>query len=398
MNLRKLNLIPFLIIFLAGGVLAESKARKEATSEEMAMSFRDLPNLDVPYISYSPDQESDALKVGSAELSKKNKAELEALIKEIQEGQHGKFDSLLIVHNGKLIFESYYNRGRSNLAHGQASATKGYLSLAVGRAIELGYLSMADLDKPVVNFLKKLDKNQFVDGAELISLQKALVMSSGIQLSIDEINELEDKYADQFAGQGQVQVYLQHSPAISSELQKYDYKRSDPQIVMQVLDAVVPGGAEAFIKTELMGKLGISDFSWSKSISGQLQGPYGASLKSRDMIKFGMLLRQGGKWNGEQIIAKEYLKATKVRALYLPIDVPYFSGENISKPAYSNYFWLANLKGKNGEYPIFSIQGGGGQYVVNIEDLDLMIVSTGRGREIEPLKLISERMIPLFEQ
>ena len=66
----------------------------------------------------------------------------------------GTIDSLLIWSRGKLLFESYYRRSRANYPHYQMSITKSYTALALGRAIQLGYLKMEDLDKPAIGFLK----------------------------------------------------------------------------------------------------------------------------------------------------------------------------------------------------------------------------------------------------
>ena len=45
--------------------------------------------------------------------------------------EHGNYDALLISHKNKLVFESYYKKGRINVPHGQASAVKAYTSLVL---------------------------------------------------------------------------------------------------------------------------------------------------------------------------------------------------------------------------------------------------------------------------
>ena len=45
--------------------------------------------------------------------------------------------------------------------------------MALGRAIELGHLTMADLDRPAASFLKALDPSKFVAGAKAITLAEA---------------------------------------------------------------------------------------------------------------------------------------------------------------------------------------------------------------------------------
>ena len=87
--------------------------------------------------------------------------------------------------------------------------------MAVGRAIQLGHLTMEDLEKPVVDFLKKMDRNQLVEGAEQITLAEAMNMHSGIR-----INKLKAaglmRNPKVLKGQGQIQAYLTHSQPIPS--------------------------------------------------------------------------------------------------------------------------------------------------------------------------------------
>ena len=129
--------------------------------------------------------------------------ELAAAAKDEKSGQ---VDSMLIGYRGKLLFESYYRRGRANFPHYQMSITKSYTSLAVGRAIQLGLLTMEDLDKPAISFFEKLDTMKLVAGADTITLAQAMQMGSGIRLAKEK--DLMKKPA-QLQGLGELQAYLQ---------------------------------------------------------------------------------------------------------------------------------------------------------------------------------------------
>jgi len=230
-------------------VLAEESDGRapEATTAEASGSFRDIPYLENAFIDVSPANRNDGILVGELGVNDGSKDMLVKLAQEIAGDDHDNYDSLLISHKGKLIFESYYRRGRANLPHFQASATKTYTSMALGRAIQLGYLSMADLDKPVVSFLTELDPSRFVAGAELITLHNALTMTTGIQIADEQWAEFRSN-PDQIQGQKQVQAILEHSEPITKETQTFLYG-SGPGLIMQVIEAVVPGPAEDFIKS-----------------------------------------------------------------------------------------------------------------------------------------------------
>ena len=61
----------------------------------------------------------------------------ESLAPQSPDEQEGNIDSLLLWHDGSLLLEAYYRRGRANYPHYQMSITKSYTAMAIGRAIEL---------------------------------------------------------------------------------------------------------------------------------------------------------------------------------------------------------------------------------------------------------------------
>lgn len=398
-NLKFRNLLALVLLsgsynFVAASA-AEEKSAPEATAADVEMSFWDMPYLENAFIDTAPMKRKGALPVGILGVDGGDKDKIIKLAQEIADHQHGKFDSLLIIQNGKLLFESYYLRGRVDLPHMQASTTKAYLSLAIGRAIQLGYLSMADLDKPVAGFLKELEPEKFAEGAEKITVHHAMTMSSGLRLSREQQEEF-NKNPGQLRGQGQVQTYFEHMPAITPASQVFDYKNADPQLVMQVLDAAVPGTAKDFIEKELLDKMGITNYDWLEDKSGLPMGPYGSRMTSRNMVKWGTLVRDKGKWNGEQLIPEAFIAKATHRIIRPSKEDAFFIGNNVSNPGYGYYWWQADMQVGDKSYFTTSAQGGGGNYIIWIEDLDLMVVTTAHERNEAMMQLMADRILPAF--
>ena len=374
----------------AGAIAEEDKGpAPEATAAEAAISFWDLPLLEKGYIDTAPAARGGALPVGELGVDGGKKASIVKLANEIADGKHGKYDSILIAHKGKLLFESYFMRGRINLAHGQASATKAYTSLALGRAMQMGYLTMADLDKPLISFLKELDPTKFAEGAELITLHKALTMYGGLSVDSDKWEELEKNPAA-LKGQGLVQTLLEHTGPITEESQVYKYGNHNPMLVMTVIDAVVPGTAQEFIKNELLDKLGITNYSWDTHISGLPQAGWMVNMTSRDMLKWGSVVLNNGKWNGEQLIPEDYLaKATS--ALVKPTQ------DWMPETYRYGYFWYqTNVTVSDKSYDATFAWGGGGQRIIAVAELDLIIVITGHDGEDTIMTEVSNTVLPAF--
>lgn len=369
---------------------------RDVTTDDPELRFLDVPILNKASINTAPEDREDGLVVGELGVDAGDKAKILALAQEIADHKHGRFDSFLIAHKDKLIFESYYARGRIDLPHFQASATKAYTGLLLGRAIQLGYLTMDDLDKPLVDFLKDLDPAKFVDGAEKITLNHALTMRSGIRIS-DEMKEEMKKDPDQLKGQGEVQALLEHSAPITDESQVFKYG-GGAGLVMQVLEAVVPGSALDFGKRELLDKLDISNYRWP--IDEQNGLPVSGSrsqLTSRDMVKFGTLARNKGQWNGEQLIPEAYIAKATDRILTTDDDYEvHYGGKDVSNQGYGYFWWSADLRSGGKNYFAVSAQGGYGQFIILIDELDLMIVFTAHDNETNYLQLTAERILPAF--
>ena len=319
-----------------------------------------LPDLAKAFITTAPADRKDGVAVGKLE----NSAAVLAFAAEIAAGKHGEIDSLLIAHHGKLLFESYYRRGRINYPHYQMSITKSYTAMAIGRAIQLGHLKMEDLDRPVVGFLKQLQQDKLVAGAAAITLAEAMNMMSGVRLEKEKTQELLKQPAA-LKGQGQIQAYLEHSAPIPKPPREFKYQESDPSMTMQVLEAVVPGGAEAFIANELLGKMGVTNFAWEHDVSGLPKAAAGSGLCSRDMLKWGMLVLNGGQWKGAQLIPKAFVEKATARI-----------HTNKQGTSYGYFWWRQGVEAGGKTYDQLSGRGAGGQFIQMYPELDLIMVIT----------------------
>ena len=346
---------------------------------------KNLPDLKTPYISGAPDDLSDGIPVGVLGRDGGNPRPLLEFAQEIAAGRHGQIDSLLLFQNGRLLFESYYRRGRINYPHFQMSITKSYTALAVGRAIQLSHLKMTDLDQPVVDFLTDLDRARLVPGAGSITLAAAMNMRSGIRVSREQINALRQA-SNTLRGQGQIQAYLENSAPISENTQTFKYQGSDPCLAMQVLEAVVPGSAENFIRMELLKKLGIRSYAWKLDVSGLPKSAAGSSLRSRDMLKWGMLVAGDGRWNDEQLIPEAFIR-TAISRIHT----------NPQKTSYGYFWWSHDMQAGDRSFRCHSGRGAGGQYILILPELKLIAVITAHQKGMGSLlTTFPKRVLPAF--
>jgi CubicO group peptidase (beta-lactamase class C family) len=363
----------------------------EVSTADAKLSFWDMPYLDKAFIDVKPVKRKDDFSVGELGVDGGNKDIIIKMAKEIADNKEGKFDSVLIAHKDKLIFESYYGRGRIDLPHFQASVTKSYLSIAIARAIQLGHLTMDDLNKPVVGFIKGIELGKIALGAEKTTLNQLMSMSSGIRVSAERQKLIMDS-SMKIKGFNITQQFLQHTEAISPASQTFKYQDADPRITMQVLNSVVPGSVTDFINNEVLAKIGITDYRWNNDANGLPVAEVGSSLTSRDMLKLGTLVLNKGKWQGEQLISAAFLaKATsgitKPTADWIPDSFSY------------GYFWYqTDIKINDKSYHAKFAWGGGEQYILTFEALDLAIVFTAHAGENNTMQIMAESILPAFIQ
>lgn len=398
---NNIALLLFIFLTLAKGSFAQQTdghpkddKAPEATAAEAKLKFRDIPILKKAFVNTSPTDRKDGIPVGKLGTDGGNKAMILKFAQEVANDKYGNYDSFLIVHKGKLIFESYYKKGRINLPHFQASATKTYTGLALGRAIQLGYLTMADLDKPLVSFLKHLDPSKFVKDAEKITLYQALTMTTGIHIN-DENKKKMQQDPTKLKGQKQVQALFEYSDPITAKSREFRYSPG-PQLVMQVLDVVVPGTAKDFIKNEFLDKMGITNYRWKTAVSGLPESGWRTSITSRDMTKIGLLALNKGRWQGQQLIPEAFIAKATSRINQSYHNDIFGGGKDVSNQGYGFFWWATDLKCGNKSYFNASAQGGGGQYIMLIRELDLMVVVTAYNRNDKTQQVVAENILPAF--
>jgi hypothetical protein len=100
---------------------------------------------------------------------------------------------------------------------------------------------------------------------------------------------------------------------------------------------------------------------------------YHMFLSARDMLKIGYLMLNKGKYNGKQIVPKEWIK--EITTLHSKMD-----GENMG---YGYMWWVSDKDKDHPLYKAYTAQGAGGQLIAVIPKSNMVIVTKNyveRGR------------------
>ncbi len=339
-----------------------------------------LPHLPQPYFSAAPEDIGDGLEVGRLDALGADEA-IQALVKNDQAGKFANLDSLLLWKDGKLIFEMYNRRGRVDGPHYAMSVTKTMTSVTLARAIQLGLLSMKDLDKPVINFLPGIDRAKIKPGVETITLRNALFMKSGLRFPTKTYAfSLGDKYHRQ----KHFQKLFENTVPIKPDAKSYKYTGTDPSLIMMIIDLKAKGSAQEFFAKEVANKFG-AIYCWDNQGCGIPKCGAGSSFTSRSLLKIGTAIAQGGKYNGEQLLSTAYVEEVMNTR----------KGEG-----YFYYFHNRKKRSTDNKVNFISGIGAGGQYMSIFPKLNLVMVATShnKGKIGAPLEAVLDHLIPLFRK
>ena len=384
-TLVRAALVSALLLSCSVGIIpAQDEPVKRGRAQDTAYQREQrLPYLRQPIVDTEPDDLKDGIHVSSLAQSGGDEAAIAKLANDISSGTYGNIDSLLIASNGKLVLESYYRRGRPNLPHYQMSITKSVTALALGRAMQLGHIK--DLNTPVLDYLKDVKLFHSLPGVSEVTIAECLNMHSGLRGLDKESTFAFSRLAPLLKGQKQAEMILNSASRVKGE---FKYQGCDPLLVMQVVEAVVPGTAEEFVRKEVLGRLGISNYAWQPDISGLPKAAAGSSLRSRDMLKLGLLVANEGKWNGEQLWPEDFIRKA-VSPIYT----------NKAGHTYGYFWWGNEIEIGGKKQRCISARGAGGQFVFILPTLDLIVVVTSHNKDKAmryPFDLLKGVVLPAF--
>ena len=307
--------------------------------------------------------------------------------------------SIVIAHNGKLIFENYYNDSNSSTKHNTRSATKTITGTLIGTLIQQGKLNSVKENASKFSKVKNIQnpdvrKNQ-------ITIEDLLTMSSVL-----ECNDWDDysrgKEDRMYIIEDWVKFYwdlpIKGFPEWESKPKDSKYGRSFSYCTAGVVvlgDVInnISGSLEKYADKALFSKLGITDYHWQITPTGLPMTGGGLGLRSRDLLKIGQLYLNNGKWNNEQIISEAFVKeSTKPQAAVGMFDYEY------------GYLWWLSEFGKDNKHKAYFMSGTGGSKIAVFPDLDLVVVLTstyfkgGMESHNQTTKLLSDFIIPEIEK
>jgi len=288
--------------------------------------------------------------------------------------------SLLVAHRGETVVEHYYRQAEPEDLHNIHSVTKSVVSTLVGMLVGDGLLA---LDTPVSSLVEAPAAFTADPAKTAITVQHLLTMTSGLdprrQWDIDEITA---------RGEPAVEGALR-APLIAAPGQFFVYNNGATHVLSAVVEAVAGKPMAAFAAERLFEPLGIQRWEWPTDPEGRHWGFDRLRLAPADLLKLGMLHLKGGRCNGVQVLPEAYVDLA---------TTPSTSGGRPELCSYGLLWWITDPPAR----PMYFAAGHGGQYVVVVPDLDLVVlITTDTDAVARPFglplrRVIMETIVPAF--
>lgn len=274
--------------------------------------------------------------------------------------------ALLVLQNGVVRFEEYWLTGGRGVQWMSMSVAKSHVSALTGIALAEG--KIRSLSDPITAYTPKL-ANTAYDG---VRIKDVLQMSSGARWNEDysDPNSEVFRIGAALAPGGSYDAFMSTTVRQNTPGSVCVYDSADTQALAMLIAGATGQSLTQYMQEKLYGPLGMeSPGAWICDSFGVEMAFAGLLMTARDFAKLGELYRNGGVWEGRQIVPADYVAASvKWDSPHLAPGKP-LVGDHTLPMGYGYQWWLP--AGNDGD---FSAIGVYNQYVYVNPKRGLVIV------------------------
>lgn len=318
------------------------------------------PFIDVSKIQLNPVTPYPGFEKSSAQFDAGRIRELKG---KIDEGIFKKITSIVVIKNGKILIEEYFNKATRETLHDTRSVGKSFASTLTGMAIRDGYLKTERQSLSAFYDLSKY-KN-FTDQKENQTLEHLLTMRSAFDGN-DDIGDSPGNEENMYPTDDWVKFALD-LPVLPGADTAWHYFTAGVVLLGDIVNRSVPGGLEQYADRNLFKPLGITNYKWQYTPQNVPNTAGGLQMRALDFAKYGQLYQNGGSWKGKQLVPLDWVNKSFNKQIAIP------GREN---EYYGYLFWNKTFESSGKSYEAFYCAGNGGNYIIMFTNQPLVIVIT----------------------
>lgn len=329
-------------------------------SGELPIQVERHPKIDITRIELNTITPYDGISVSKEPFDREKIKQLKGAI---DEGIFKKVNSVIVLKNGKLLVEEYFNGESRNSLHDPRSVGKSFTSTLLGIAISNGYIKS---DTQKLSDFYNLDQFKYYSPSKgNTSLKDLLTMSSGFDGN-DEDYTSPGNEEYMYPSPNWVKFTLD-LPFQESLKEQWHYFTAGVVLLGDILNKSVPNGLEKYAHEKLFYPLGIIHYKWQYTPQNVPNTAGGIQMNALDFAKFGQLYKNEGIWTKKQILPKGW------------IEKSFSKQEQITgrdNEYYGYLFWNKTFKANNKMYEAYYCAGNGGNYILVFKNEPIVIVIT----------------------
>jgi CubicO group peptidase (beta-lactamase class C family) len=351
-HLLKIEIRPYLKLneILIGNIIAEGEFKivvPEIKIDEQLVKIQTIKPLKDFQISYSQIDNS----------------KIEELNRKIATQNFKDITSIVVLKDGKLLLEEYFNGSNRKTLHDTRSVGKSFASTLLGIAVKDNYIKS---EKQTINEYYKLNTFQnYSTAKDSITLKDLLTMSStfdGSDMNSESPGNEENMYPTKNWVEFALNLPIDQSKVMNKQ---WDYFTAGVVVLGDIIHKSVPNGLEKYSNEKLFKPLGITKYKWQFTPQKVANTAGSIQLRSLDYAKYGQLYKNQGIWNDKQILSKDWTAKSLSHQM------------TISENEYYGYlFWnkTYNVNGVN--YEVYYSSGNGGNRIFIFKDFPIVVVIT----------------------
>jgi CubicO group peptidase (beta-lactamase class C family) len=267
--------------------------------------------------------------------------------------------SVLAVWNGYLIAEKYFNGQNKYIANHIHSASKSFMSALIGIAFDEGYFT--SLNQKMMDFFPEYHSANLDPRKYDITLEHLLMMRAGFDWDDSE------RQWQEYATSPNWVDYVLNLPLRFNPGEVFHYSTVQTNLLSVIISRVTGLSTKEFADFYLFDTLGISIRQWHRDPQGYYTGGHEMYYSPRDMARFGYLYLNHGLIDDQQIIPSGWINESWNRS-----GTSTWPWSPLEDTGYGYQWWL----GKLSHYDVFFASGKGGQHIICVPDLNMVVVTT----------------------
>jgi len=275
--------------------------------------------------------------------------------------------SLLVIKNGHLIAEGYFNEGSVKQKDRLQSVTKSYTSALVGIALEQGYLS--SVDQQMLDFFPEVADQVTDPRKQQITIRQMLQMRAGYPWE-----ETDPVFWDGLLS-GHYPPLIEEFPLIADPGTEFHYSNLTSNWLGIIVDRASGTSLKSFAEEHLFSAIDVEAGEWGQDAEGHNNGCADLHFSARDAAKFGLLYLNDGVYDGKQVISADWVHDSLQRYsenINATGGFPANWGLSFGDIGYGYQWWSA----KAGDHHFDFAWGHGGQLIVLLDEFDMVVVVT----------------------